>query len=207
MWKNLLLVGILAVVVCTLRCLTRQRRKEKGIPIFSVKARQHVILSQPVLQTTPVFTYEHGEQDRILIKKYYHGRTVTAGYRKFRIDRVKKIPRENWRNTCYYRMYFQEYLGKELPCRIQIVGHVRYWKYLCKKNEVVLYDHVGGVRRLEYEDVAVIIQKKRMVIGTLPARRRLTVFDTHNFYGNDFQLLKELLIKYGKLGVGRDKNS
>lgn len=94
MWKNLLLVGILAVVVCTLRCLTRQRRKEKGIPIFSVKARQHVILSQPVLQTTPVFTYEHGEQDRILIKKYYHGRTVTAGYRKFRIDRVKKIPRE-----------------------------------------------------------------------------------------------------------------
>lgn len=199
MWEKLLIIGIVIVSIYFIHYLTRWRKKERGIPVFKVKAVRHPVLSQPVLQTTAVFTYERDEQDRILRKKYYRGRSITAENREFKIADVKKIPAGNWRDTCYYRMYFEEYQGREFPRRFQIIGHVRYWKCVCLEKGMILYDHVGNKKPVVYNNIAVFVQKKKMTLILLPDRRRLSVFYRYNFNINDFELFQELLIKYANL--------
>lgn len=203
--KLLLIIAIGFAIIYALRYWMAWRKENKGLPVFSVKAMQHTVLSQPVLQTTAVFEYTRGEQDWILLKKYYRGRAVTAGNRKFKIDSLKKLPAGNWRDTCYYRMYFQEYQGKEFPCKFQITGHVRYWKCFCLKKNITFYDHMGGWKSLEYQEVVMIIQKKCLILIELATRKRFAVLYKYNFTSNDYEFLKEILIKYSNLGLAKSK--
>lgn len=203
--KALLIIAIVVAIIFALRYWTAWRKEKRGVPVFSVKAMQHTVLSQPVLQTTAVFEYTRGEQDWILLKKYYRGRVVSAGGRKFKIENLKKLPAGNWRDTCYYRMYFQEYQGKEFPRKLLIRGHVRYWKCFCRKKKITFYDHIGGFQSFEYQELAMIIQKKCLILVELSTKRRFTVLYQYNFDSKDYEVLKEILIKYSNLGLAKSK--
>lgn len=198
---KLLFIAMVVTLICFLKYLTRKRRQERGIPIFSVKSAWQPALKQPILKSTAVFGHSKGEQDRLLHEKYYRGRRVTVEKRKYRIDILKKLPAYYFKNICYYRMYFQEYSGEELPRRFMIYGHIRYWKCVCGRKGITFYDHVEHKKAMVYENVVVLIERHKMTLASAETRKILTVFYDYNLRSNEFALMKEILIKYAKVGL------
>lgn len=198
---KLLFIAMAVVLICFLKYWTRKRRQERGLPIFSVKSAWQPVLKQPILKSTAVFGFRKGEQDRLLLEKYYRGRWVTVEKHKYRIDLLKKLPAYNFKNSCYYRIYFQECYGEEFPRKFMIYGHIRYWKCVFGRKGVTFYEHVEHKKVIAYKKVIVLIGRHKMSLASVETRKILTVFYDYNFTPEEFALMKEILIKYAQVGL------